>query len=324
MRCLVTGGAGFIGSHLVDRLLAEGHAVDVVDDLSVGALSNLSEARSDPAHEFTFSRLDVRSEALLDLMTRRRPDVVFHLAAQGDVRTSVQRPVFDADVNVLGSLNVLEGARAAGARKVVFASSGVALYGELDESDLPAKETLPQRPQSPFGVAKKAVADYLAAYRELHGLEYTVLALSNVYGPRQDPVGEGGVVAVFAERLLAGAACVIVGDGSQTRDFVYVDDVVDAFARAAEKGGGLLLNVGTGTETSVGDLHRAMARVMGLDPAGLPVEHAAPTSPGELMRSCLDPSRAGNYLGWKPWTPLDEGVREVLRWFSERGPRRGA
>lgn len=321
MRCLVTGGAGFIGSNLVDRLLAEGHAVDVVDDLSVGSLANLSEARADPAHEFTFSRLDVRSEALLDLMTRRRPDVVFHLAAQGDVRVSVQRPVFDADVNVLGSLNVLEGARAAGARKVVFASSGVALYGDVDPSDLPAKESLPPRPQSPFGVAKKAVADYLAAYRELHGLEFTVLALSNVYGPRQDPLGEGGVVAVFAERLLAGAACVIVGDGSQTRDFVYVDDVVDAFARAAEKGGGLMLNVGTGVETSVVDLHRTMARVLGLDPASLPVEHVTPTAPGELTRSALDPTRAGNYLGWRPWTSVEEGARHVLRWFSERQSR---
>ena len=321
MRCLVTGGAGFIGSNLVDRLLAEGHAVDVVDDLSVGSLANLSEARADPANEFTFSRLDVRSEALLDVMTRRRPDIVYHLAAQGDVRVSVQRPVFDADVNVLGSLNVLEGARAAGARKVVFASSGVALYGDVDPSDLPAKESLSQRPQSPFGVAKKAVNDYLAAYRELHGLEFTVLALANVYGPRQDPLGEGGVVAVFAERLLAGAACVIVGDGTQTRDFVYVDDVVDAFARAAEKGGGLMLNIGTGMETSVVDLHRTMAGVLGLDPAGLAVEHVTPTAPGEMSRSALDPSRASNYLGWRPWTSVEEGAHHVLRWFSERRRR---
>lgn len=318
MRCLVTGGAGFIGSNLVDRLLAEGHAVDVVDDLSVGSLANLSEARADPRNEFTFSRLDIRSDALLDVMTRRRPEVVFHMAAQGDVRVSVQRPVFDADVNVLGSLNVLEGARAAGARKVVFASSADALYGAVDPSDLPVKESLPHRPVSPFGVAKKAVADYLGAYRELHGLEFTVLALSNVYGPRQEPQGEGGVVAVFAERLLAGAACTVVGDGTQTRDFVYVDDVVDAFARAADKGGGLLLNVGTGFETSVLDLHRTMAGVLGLDAGALAVEHVTPSAPGELGRSCLDPTRAGNYLGWKPWTPLADGVHQVLRWFSDR------
>ncbi|MDQ1437927.1 MAG: UDP-glucose 4-epimerase [Acidimicrobiaceae bacterium] len=317
MRALVTGGAGFIGSTLVDRLLAEGHAVDVVDDLSAGSLGNLADARANQDHDFTFHRLDIRSDALLDLMTRRRPEVVFHLAAQADVRVSVQRPVFDADVNILGSLNVLEGARAAGTRKVVFASSGGTIYGDPDPSDLPLKESQPHRPVSPYGVSKNTVGDYLVAYRELHGLEFTALALANVYGPRQDPHGEAGVVAIFAGRLLKGERCTIFGDGGQTRDFVYVDDVVDAFARAADKAGGLLLNIGTGVETSVLELYRAMVEALSMDPDEMAAEHA-PARVGELQRSALDPSRAGIHLGWKPWTEIPDGTRNVLRWFADR------
>ncbi|CAN5732894.1 UDP-glucose 4-epimerase [soil metagenome] len=251
MRALVTGGAGFIGSTLVDRLLAEGHAVDVVDNLSTGSLANLADARADRRHELSVHQLDIRSPELVDLLVRRRPEVVFHLAAQADVRVSVARPVFDAEVNVVGSLNVLEGARAAGARKVVFASSGGTIYGDPDPADLPVTEAHPQQPVSPYGVAKKVVGDYLHAYRVLHGLEFTALALANVYGPRQDPHGEAGVVAIFAGKLLAGEPCTIFGDGSQTRDFVYVDDVVDAFVRAASRGTGVLCNIGTATETSV-------------------------------------------------------------------------
>ncbi|MGH9056509.1 MAG: NAD-dependent epimerase/dehydratase family protein, partial [Acidimicrobiales bacterium] len=249
MKALVTGGAGFIGSSLVDRLLAEGHSVDVVDNLSTGSLSNLAEARRAPGRRMTFHQLDVRSPDLAELANRCRPEVVFHLAAQADVRVSVSDPLFDADVNVMGSLRVLEAARFCGAKKVVFASSGGTIYGDPDPSDLPVKESHPQRPLSPYGVAKKAVGDYLFAYRQLHELEFTALALANVYGPRQDPNGEAGVVAIFAGRLLAGQPCAVYGDGAQTRDFVFVDDVVDAFARAAGRGGGLILNVGTGVET---------------------------------------------------------------------------
>ena len=198
-------------------------------------------------------------------MARRQPDVVFHLAAQADVRVSVADPVLDADINVLGSLRALEGARGAGARKVVFASSGGTIYGDVEH--LPIKESHPQRPLSPYGVAKKAVGDYLYAYRELHGLEFTALALANVYGPRQDLRGEAGVVAIFAGRLLSGEPCLIFGDGKQTRDFVYVDDVVDAFSRAGERGSGLLCNIGTGVETSINDLYAAMARNAGVNQA---------------------------------------------------------
>src|SRR6202011_1096351 len=265
MRTLVTGGAGFIGSTLVDRLLAEGHTVDVVDDLSTGSLANLAGARGIGDHRLAFHRIDIRSPDLVELMARRQPEVVFHLAAQTDVRVSVANPLLDADINIMGSLQVLEGARAAGARKVVFASSGGTIYGDPNPKDLPVKESHPQRPVSPYGVAKKAVGDYLHAYRELHNLEYTALALANVYGPRQDPHGEAGVVAILAGRLLAGQACTIFGDGQQTRDFAYVDDVVDAFARAADRGSGLVINIGTGTESSVNELYTTMAVAAGVD-----------------------------------------------------------
>ncbi|HZT65593.1 MAG TPA: NAD-dependent epimerase/dehydratase family protein [Acidimicrobiales bacterium] len=320
MHTLVTGGAGFIGSTLVDRLLAEGHTVDVVDDLSTGSLANLADARSSGAKAMSFHQLDVRSTGLVELMGRRQPDVVFHLAAQADVRVSVADPVRDAEVNVIGSINVLEGARRAGSSKVVFASSGGTIYGDPDPADLPVKETHPRRPLSPYGVAKNAVGDYLYAYRELHDLEFTALALANVYGPRQDPHGEAGVVAIFAGLLLAGKECTVYGDGNQTRDFVFVDDVVDAFARAAERGGGLLLNVGTGQETSVNRLYAVMAAAAGVD---RPPNHA-PARPGELQRSALDPSRAAIHLGWRPWTSLEEGTAAVLEHFAGRpGTSRG-
>jgi len=315
MKMLVTGGAGFIGSTLVDRLLAEGHAVDVLDNLSSGSLGNLAAARADRNHEFTFHQIDVRDASVIELMERRRPEVVFHLAAQADVRVSVARPVFDAEVNIIGGLHVLEGARQAGAAKVVFASSGGTIYGDVDPADLPADENLPQRPLSPYGVAKKVIGDYLYAYRELHAMEYAALALANVYGPRQDPHGEAGVVAIFAGRLLSGQACTIFGDGTQTRDFVFVDDVVDAFVRAAERGSGLLANVGTGVETSVNELYDAMARGAGVD---RPAVHAE-ARPGELARSALDPGRAELYLGWTPWTDLEAGTGAVLDWFRPRG-----
>jgi UDP-glucose 4-epimerase len=317
VRTLVTGGAGFIGSTLVDRLLAEGHAVDVVDDLSTGSLSNLADARADRNHDLNVHQVDIRSPEVVDLLSRRKPEVVFHLAAQADVRVSVSRPVFDAEVNVVGSLNVMEGARAAGARKVVFASSGGTIYGDPDPADLPVTEAHPQLPVSPYDVAKKVVGDYLHAYRVLHGLEFAALALANVYGPRQDPHGEAGVVAIFAGKLLAGEPCTIFGDGHQTRDFVYVDDVVDAFVRAAGRGSGVLCNIGTATETSVLRLYQVMAAAAGRADAA---PTFAPARPGELARSALDPARARLHLGWAPWTTLEAGAGAVLAWFGDRSP----
>jgi len=314
MRAMVTGGAGFIGSTLVDRLLAEGHSVDVVDDLSSGSLTNLSESRSTPGYDLSFHRLDVRSPDLVELMARRRPEVVFHLAAQADVRVSVERPAFDAEVNIVGTLNMLEGARAAGSSKVVFAASGGTLYGEPEE--IPVTESHPQRPLSPYGASKKAACDYLVVYRELHGVAFTALALANVYGPRQDPHGEAGVVAIFAGRLLSNRSCTVFGDGTQTRDFVYVDDVVDAFARAATRGDGLIVNIGTGTETSVNTLYDTMAGGAGV--AEPPTY--APARQGELARSALDPSRAAIHLGWKAWTTLGAGTAAVVAWFGAQEP----
>jgi UDP-glucose 4-epimerase len=307
----VTGGAGFIGSTLVDRLLAEGNSVDVIDDLSSGSIANLAEARADRANDLKVHQVDIRDPSVVELIGRRRPEVVFHLAAQADVRVSVARPVFDAEVNVVGSLNVLEGARVGGTRKVVFASSGGTIYGEPAPTELPVKESHPQQPLSPYGVAKRVVTDYLHVYRELHSIEFTSLAMANIYGPRQDPHGEAGVVAIFAGLLLEGKPCTIFGDGNQTRDFVYVDDAVDAFVRAADRGSGLLCNIGTGRETSVNELYAAMAEAAGV---AEPAVHAPPRA-GELERNSLDPGRASLHLGWEPWTDLRSGVAETLRWF---------
>jgi UDP-glucose 4-epimerase len=314
MKALVTGGAGFIGSTLVDRLLAEGHEVDVLDNLSSGSLANLAEARADRSNKLNFHQIDVRDAELPGLIEKRAPEVVFHLAAQADVRVSVAQPVFDAQVNVVGTINVLEGARLAGARKIVFASSGGTIYGEVDGKDLPCNESLPQIPGSPYGIAKKVAFDYLNVYRVLHGIEFTALALANVYGPRQDPHGEAGVVAIFAGKLLAGEPCTVFGDGEQTRDFVFVDDVVDAFVRGSQRGDGLLVNIGTGQETSVNKLYRTMAAGVGVESPAL----SAAARAGELQRSSLDPSRAAVQLRWKPWTSLEEGTGRVLEWFKTR------
>jgi UDP-glucose 4-epimerase len=310
VRALVTGGAGFIGSNLVDRLLAEGNSVDVVDNLATGNLSNLADARRGGARSLTIHNLDIRAPELVALAERQEPEVIFHLAAQMDVRVSVAKPMYDAEVNVLGGINVLEAARAAGSRKVVFASSGGTIYGDVDPRDLPIKESHAQTPLSPYGVAKKAMTDYLTAYRELHQLEFTSLALANVYGPRQSPHGEAGVVSIFTGRLLKGQPCTIFGTGDDTRDYVYVDDVVDAFVRAGSKGGGLLLNIGTGLETSVNSLYATIARSAGVTQPPM----YAPARPGELARSAIDPGRAEIHLGWKPWTTLEAGTAAVIDW----------
>ncbi len=238
--------------------------------------------------------------------------MIFHLAAQADVRVSVENPALDAEVNILGSLHLCQAAVAAGTRKVVFAGSGGTLYGVPEA--LPVAEGHSRRPVSPYGVAKKAVGDYLHYYQEIQGLDYTVLALANVYGPRQDPHGEAGVVAIFAGKLLAGETPTIFGDGDQTRDFVFVDDVVDAFARARHGGSGLLANVGTGTETSVNELFATMARLTGFtEPAAY-----APARPGELARSALDPTLLSAELGWKPSYTLEDGLDRTLAWFKAR------
>ena len=312
MRILVTGGAGFIGAGLVERLLTEGEEVDVIDDLSTGSLANIGPARASAGGRLKFHRLDIRHPGLAELVASRRPEVIFHLAAQADVRVSVENPALDAEINILGSLHLCQAAVAAGTTKVVFAGSGGTLYG-LPET-LPVAETHGRQPVSPYGVAKKAVGDYLHYYKEIRGLDYTVLALANVYGPRQDPHGEAGVVAIFAGKLLAGETPTIFGDGNQTRDFVFVDDVVDAFARARTGGSGLLANVGTGTETTVNELFATMARLTDFPDEAI----YAPARAGELARSALDPTLVGQELGWKPLHTLEDGLERTLSWFRSR------
>jgi UDP-glucose 4-epimerase len=314
MHALVTGGAGFIGSTLTDRLLADGHVVTVLDDFSSGSRDNLVDAGAEHGDRLRIIEADIRDAAVTELVREAAPEVLFHLAAQADVRVSVARPAFDAEVNVVGSLNVIEGARQGGARKVVFASSGGTIYGDPDPAALPVDESHPLQPVSPYGVAKMVVSQYLEAFRVLHGLDYTSLALANVDGPRQDPHGEAGVVAIFAGRLLGNEPCTVFGTGEQTRDFVFVDDVVDAFARAADRAPGELMNIGTGEETSVNRLYEAMARAAGV---GAEAEIAA-ARVGELDRSSLDRSKATELLGWVPQVDLDQGVSRVLDWFRAR------
>ncbi len=307
---LVTGGAGFIGSHVCDRLLAEGHRVVAVDDLSTGRIANLVEARG-YGKEFTFFNMDVRAEGILPLFERHRPEVVMHLAAQSGVRPSLGDPVNDASINVMGLLNVLECSAKSGVRKIVYAASGGTMYGEPKR--IPVKESAAgqARPQSPYGVSKKVGVDYLAYYERYRGLDFTAVALANVFGPRQDPTGEAGVVAIFSAKMLAGEQPTIFGDGNQTRDYVFVDDAVHAFALAAERGSGLLVNIGTGIETSVNALFKMMAEITGF--SGQPA--SGPVPPGELRRIALDNSLAAQILGWKPWTHLEDGLGETVAYL---------
>jgi UDP-glucose 4-epimerase len=319
VRTLVTGAAGFIGSHLVDRLLSEGEEVLGVDDLSSGTLSNLSEARATRMGKFSFQRIDITSTAVSDLIKRTKPDLILHLAAQVDVRKSVRDPIHDAMINLIGTLNILEAATEVGTRKVVFTSSGGCIYGEPDESRLPVTEDqvfLPEAlPESPYGVSKKVALDYLRYYRTVKGLDFTALALANVYGPRQEPASEvgleGQVVAIFCRKMLSGRPCTIYGDGTQTRDFVYVDDVVTAFLAARDRGSGELINVGSGRELSVNDLYARLADLTGTRFEPIRAE----ARPGELHRIVVDPAKAGEVLGWSPVTELDEGLKHTVAWF---------
>jgi len=299
VRAVVTGGAGFIGSNVVDALLARDDEVHVLDDLSRGKRDNVADGAR--LHEG-----DIRSEAA-SLFAEVRPDVCFHLAAQIDVRVSVERPELDADVNIVGTLHVLEAARELGT-KLVFSSTGGAIYGECDG---PAPEDHPRAPLAPYGVSKLAAEEYIAAYNRLWGSSHVSLRYGNVYGPRQDPHGEAGVVAIFMNALRDGKTPRIYGDGSQTRDYVFVGDVVAATLAAAGHDGGVF-NVGTGNETSVVELYERIERASAI--AREP-EHAEPRA-GELQRSVLDPSLASRELGWKPARSLDEGLAATWAWIS--------
>ncbi len=313
MKALVTGGAGFIGSTLVDQLLAAGHEVAVVDNLATGRLANLDAAAAHGSR-LRFHHVDIRDPQAAEIVAGEQAEVLFHLAAQADVRVSVDNPALDASINLVGGLNVVDAFRKAGGRKVVFASSGGTIYGAPPGDSLPVDETHPQVPISPYGVAKKAFTHYLEAFRHLYGLAYTSLALANVYGPRQDPHGEAGVVAIFCGRLLKGEPCTIFGTGAQTRDFVFSTDVANAFFLAADRADFELMNIGTGVETSVSELYGATASVLGSNQPAV----VAPARTGELDRSALNPGKAGRLLGWHPQVDLTTGLGATLDWFRTR------
>ncbi len=306
MRILVTGGAGFIGSQLVDAFIAEGHEVAALDNLVTGVRENLNpQAR--------FYEADIRDEAAVrDLFARERPEILCHQAAQLDVRRSVADPAYDADVNVIGTVRLLQAGIEHGLKKVLFASSGGAIYGT--EEVLPTPETFPPTPISPYGVAKLSVEHYLHYYQVVHGLPYVALRYANVYGPRQNPHGEAGVVAIFAERLLRGQPATIYGDGKNTRDYVYVADVVDANRRALTSDRVGVYNVGTGIET---DVNAIFQKINLLTEAGAEERHAEAKA-GEQRRSCLDWGLIGRELGWAPRTPLDEGLARTVEYFAEK------
>lgn len=301
----ITGGAGFIGSHLADAFLGEGYRVLILDNLSGGRRENVPSGAE-------LHVLDIRSKEAAELVRTGGVEILVHHAAQMDVRKSVEDPVFDADVNILGSLNLLEAARHGGVRQVIFASTGGAIYGEQDY--FPADENHPVRPVSPYGVSKLALERYLFFYHVAYGLDTTCLRYANVYGERQNPHGEAGVVAIFLNRLLAGQTPTINGPGLQTRDYVHVSDVVRANLAVVGKQGFHIYNVGTGIETSVVDLYKEIARAVG-SPAE--AQHG-PAKPGEQQRSVIDASLLRGELGLPDPLPLEQGIRRTAGWFRER------
>lgn len=305
MKVLVTGGAGFIGSHVCDEFLRGGHEVIALDDLSGGKRENLDPRVRLAVH-------DIRSREASELIKSEKPDVLCHLAAQMDVRRSVDDPSFDADVNIRGMLNLLEAARVSGVKKVIFSSTGGAIYGEQDV--FPAPESHATRPISPYGVSKASGELYLGYYRAQYGLPYVALRYANVYGPRQNPHGEAGVVAIFSQRLIANQGCTIFGEGKQTRDFVFGPDVARANRLAFEKDYVGSINIGTGVETDINRLYALLAEAAG---SSVTVAHA-PGKPGEQLRSCVDNALAKKVLGWEPSVDVREGLRRTIEYFRQK------
>lgn len=304
MRILVTGGAGFIGSHIVDRYINEGNEVIIIDDLSTGKKENINpQAR--------FHHIDIRDKGMEAIFEKERPEIVNHHAAQMDVRRSTENPAFDADVNIIGTINLLENSVKYGVKRFIFASSGGAIYGE--QKDFPAGEEHQQFPLSPYGVSKLAGEKYIHYYSKNFGLRYISLRYSNVYGPRQNPEGEAGVVAIFIGRLLKGKEPVINGDGEQTRDYVYVDDVVEANISATRSETEGSFNIGTGIETSVNKILSNLIDITKVDIKGI---HGPPKK-GEQRISVLDCSKAIKSLGWKPKVTLEDGLRRTVLYFKK-------
>ena len=308
MKILVTGGAGFIGSHVVDAYINAGHSVVVVDDLSTGKRENVNQLARCIV-------MDIKSDELGSVMQENKFDVVNHHAAQMDVRRSVADPIYDASVNILGTLNVLEHARQTGVQKFIFASTGGAIYGEQEY--FPADEQHPTRPLSPYGVSKLAVEKYLHYYAEVYGLHYVILRYSNVFGPRQNPHGEAGVVAIFIGKMLAGEQPLINGDGLQTRDYIFVEDVVQANLLALRNEHSDIFNIGTSVETNVNDLFYLIRR---LTKSSMEVPHG-PAKQGEQRRSVLESVKAKKVWGWQPAVSLDNGLQRTFDFFQSQMTR---
>jgi len=305
MKIFVTGGAGFIGSHITDSLIEDGHKVTVIDDLSTGKRSHIHPKAK-------FYHLDIRDKRLNEVFSEERPNIVCHHAAQINVRKSVEDPIFDANINILGTLHLLKLSLTHGVKKIIFASTGGAIYGEQDY--FPADENHPTRPLSPYGVTKLAVEKYLYYYQQVYGLDYIILRYANVYGPRQDPYGEAGVVAIFAESMLSGKTPIINGDGEQTRDFVSVSDVAAANVAALNFTGSNIFNIGTGSETSINGLFQQIKK---LTKAKIKENHGS-AKKGEQKRSVITPEKAINTLNWTPKMSLADGLKKTVEYFSSR------
>jgi len=304
-KILVTGGAGFIGSHLVDRLIKEGHQVAVIDNLSTGKKENLNPKAK-------FYKIDICSPQISQIFKKEKPEIVFHFAAQIDLRKSVEDPLKDAEINILGSLNILENCRKFKIKKFIFASTGGAIYG--DTEIVPTPEDYPEFPLSPYGIEKLTIDKYLNYYHEVFGLPYVSLRLANVYGPRQNSKGEAGVVAIFCDKMLSGGQPVINGTGIQTRDFVFVDDVIEANVLAMKSKKSGVFNVGTAKETDINTIFRKLKKLTG---ASCRKIHG-PEKAGEQKRSCLNYSKAKKELKWQPKYDLDEGLKQTVNWFKDK------
>ena len=304
MRILVTGGAGFIGSNVVDAFINAGHTVGILDNLTTGKKENLNPKAA-------FFELDIRDKNVSDVLAEFKPEIIDHHAAQIDVRKSVSDPVYNAEVNELGTLNLLEAAVKNKVRKIIFSSTGGALYGEITKKS-GGDENHPQEPISPYAITKRSVEMYLYAYKVLHGLTYTVLRYGNVYGPRQDPLGEAGVIAIFCGKMRKGEVPTIYGDGNQLRDYVYVGDIADVNLLAVEKGDNQTYNIGTGKGTSVNQLFAYLKEIMRFDKNAV----YAPPRTGELFRSVLSGKKIKKALGWKPQTRIKKGLKSTLKWYK--------